>query len=86
MNLFNLQRVVRAEVGPVSANFGALPRNSPKQGAEIALTKTADASLDELQGCPIILYLEDEALTLQGAITQWSIPKRSFQKIYGEIC
>ena len=63
------------------SNFGALPTKLSEAGAEIALTKTADASLDELQGCPIILYLEDEALTLQGAITQWSHTEEEFPKI-----
>jgi cellulose synthase (UDP-forming) len=77
---FNLQRVARAEVGPDQQFWGFTTKLS-EEDAEIALTKTADAALDKLRGCPIVLCLEDEALTLQGVIDQWSHADEEFPKI-----
>lgn len=77
---FELQRVGRLEFGPDRRFWGVTTKLS-EAGAEIALTQTGDAAPQDFLTQPVTFSLADEALTLQGTLTQWIASGENFPQV-----
>jgi cellulose synthase (UDP-forming) len=77
---FELQRVGRLEFGPDRRFWGVTTKLS-EAGAEVALTQTGDAAPQDFLTQPVTFSLADEALTLQGTLTQWIASGENFPQV-----